>query len=116
MYSPVSALAHAHAAGMCGHDSNPLINDNHRRPKGAAMIVAPTRGFEPPTPRLGGECSILLSYVDMPIFWLKHWVFRQSAVAAVFMISDGFRRPEISDENFWFQVGGRLLQNDSHET
>ena len=22
------------------------------------------RGFEPPTPRLGGECSILLSYTD----------------------------------------------------
>ena len=53
-----------------------------------------TRGFEPPTPRLGGECSILLSYVDMPIFWLKINIFRQSAVAAVFMISDGFRRPE----------------------
>ncbi len=65
---------------------------------------------------LGGECSILLSYVDMPIFWLKHWVFRHPAVAAVFMISDGFRRPEISDENFWFQVGARLLQNDSRET
>ena len=48
--------------------------------------------------------------------WLKHWVFRYSAVAAVFMISDGFRRPEISDEKFWFQVGGRLLQNDSRET
>ena len=64
--------------------------------------LAPTRGFEPPTPRLGGECSILLSYVDMPIFWLKHWVFRQSAVAAVFMISDGFRRPETTDENFRF--------------
>ena len=53
---------------------------------------------------LGGECSILLSYVDMPIFWLKHWVFRQSAVAAVFMISDGFRRPETTDENFWFRL------------
>ena len=26
---------------------------------------ASTRGFEPPTPRLGGECSILLSYVDV---------------------------------------------------
>ena len=52
----------------------------------------------------------------MPIFWLKHWVFRHPAVAAVFMISDGFRRPEISDENFWFQVGARFLQNDSRET
>ena len=29
-------------------------------------FVAPTRGFEPPTPRLGGECSILLSYADKP--------------------------------------------------
>ena len=27
--------------------------------------MAPTRGFEPPTPRLGGECSILLSYVGV---------------------------------------------------
>ena len=26
---------------------------------------ASTRGFEPPTPRLGGVCSILLSYVDI---------------------------------------------------
>ena len=35
--------------------------------KAACTIVqtalAPTRGFEPPTPRLGGECSIRLSYV-----------------------------------------------------
>ena len=72
---------------------------------GLFQVPAPltsTRGFEPPTPRLGGECSILLSYVDMPIFWLKHWVFRQSAVAAVFMISDGFRRPETTEENFRF--------------
>ena len=29
---------------------------------------ASTRGFEPPTPRLGGECSILLSYVDGYLF------------------------------------------------
>ncbi len=28
-------------------------------------FLASTRGFEPPTPRLGGECSILLSYVDI---------------------------------------------------
>ena len=26
--------------------------------------MASLRGFEPPTPRLGGVCSILLSYVD----------------------------------------------------
>ena len=44
---------------------------------------------------LGGECSILLSYVDMPIFWLKHWVFRQSAVAAVFMCI--LRAPAVAD-------------------
>ena len=31
--------------------------------------MAPTRGFEPPTPRLGGECSILLSYVG--VFFVK---------------------------------------------
>ena len=27
--------------------------------------LASTRGFEPPTPRLGGVCSIQLSYVDI---------------------------------------------------
>ena len=32
--------------------------------------VAPTRGFEPPTPRLGGECSILLSYMGRSGFIL----------------------------------------------
>ena len=29
------------------------------------FIQTSTRGFEPPTPRLGGVCSILLSYVDL---------------------------------------------------
>ena len=27
--------------------------------------LASIRGFEPPTPRLGGECSIQLSYMDV---------------------------------------------------
>lgn len=27
--------------------------------------LASTRGVEPPAPRLGGVCSILLSYVDL---------------------------------------------------
>ena len=27
--------------------------------------MASLRGFEPPTPRLGGVCSILLSYRDL---------------------------------------------------
>jgi hypothetical protein len=67
----------------------------------------------------------------MPIFWLKHtlvcrenvrwtfsshWVFRQSAVAAVFMISDGFRRPETTDENSWFHRDWTLFKNNSRET
>ena len=32
-------------------------------------FLAPTRGFEPPTLRLGGECSILLSYVGIWTFF-----------------------------------------------
>ena len=28
------------------------------------LTMASTRGFEPPTYRLGGDCSIQLSYVD----------------------------------------------------
>ena len=52
----------------------------------------------------------------MPIFWLKHWVFRQSAVAAVFMISDGFRRPETTDEKIWFHRDWTLFKNNSCET
>ena len=51
---------------------------------------------------LGGPCYIRLTMETYLQFWLKINVFRHSAVAAVFMISDGFRRPETSDENFWF--------------
>ena len=32
--------------------------------KADLLILASSRGFEPPTPRLGGECSIQLSYED----------------------------------------------------
>lgn len=28
-------------------------------------LLASMRGFEPPTPRLGGVCSIQLSYMDI---------------------------------------------------
>ena len=28
-------------------------------------FLAPTRGLEPPAPRLGGECSVQLSYVGV---------------------------------------------------
>ena len=46
------------------------------------------RGFEPPTPRLGGECSIQLSYVDnynmecsehslLPFFSFTHSLYTQ---------------------------------------
>ena len=28
-------------------------------------LLASMRGFEPPTPRLGGVCSIQLSYMDV---------------------------------------------------
>ena len=48
--------------------------EKNRHPKGVTIILAPTRGFEPPTPRLGGECSILLSYVGMFHFELCYFI------------------------------------------
>ena len=46
--------------GVCFEKENAVANDTK-----SATTLAPTRGFEPPTPRLGGECSILLSYVGV---------------------------------------------------
>ena len=45
-----------------GHTIKPktLENKGFRR-----YALASIRGFEPPTPRLGGECSIQLSYMDV---------------------------------------------------
>ena len=38
---------------------------NKKRKPSPASLLAPTRGFEPPTYRLGGGRSILLSYVGI---------------------------------------------------
>ena len=59
------ALAHAQAAGLCGHDSNPPQGMKKAIPKGMALSMAPTGGFEPLACRLGGGRSILLSYVGI---------------------------------------------------
>ena len=96
------ALVHAHAPGVCGHDSNPLpemtsavpgknkigaqrSGSDFEKEEGDCgygvfaaltqtaetewsrllLTLAPMRGFEPPTYRLGGGRSILLSYMGV---------------------------------------------------
>ena len=40
--SPVFALAHAHAAGMCGHDSNPVTEKGKHPPCGGVSLFGPS--------------------------------------------------------------------------
>ena len=48
-----------------------LVFDKNKKPKTLEnkgfrrCSLASIRGFEPPTPRLGGVCSIQLSYMDV---------------------------------------------------
>ena len=48
-YSPVCALVHAHAAGMCGHDSNPNSVAKEGHPEWDGPLLARCKGFEPLT-------------------------------------------------------------------
>ena len=44
-----------------------------KREAANSFPLAPTRGFEPPTPRLGGVCSIQLSYMGILTLAIVTW-------------------------------------------
>ena len=88
--TPFCSLASATGGGrkrphrtVAFRSSNPLFSVliNGQIPKCICPFMAPARGFEPPTPRLGGVCSIQLSYAG---------IFRAAGVAArLFYCSSG---------------------------
>ncbi len=60
------------------------------------FVLPSTRGFEPPAPRLGGVCSVRLSYVDIyEMGFLPYSTYKISAKMRLYsvVLTSKFKKP-----------------------